>query len=234
MTPDTLAKMIAACPWAKLMPANPKEEWKGHIMTSPVRLMFADLAEPRPYTNAAGQIDASKPPRYGCTVVIPLAGTDGAKLLADECRKLLIARYGQSGAHMPLPLKSSDTPTKKGEIRSQKYKGFVPGSFFFGCNSQRKPKFLVGGTEGFDAAHFYPGAWVRLTVHAYLYKAGANEGVSVGLDTVQFLAHDERLGGGAAAPDMPEAPVFPAPMMPAAPAPAVNGAAPRGNPPSWV
>ena len=42
----------------------------------------------------------------------------------------------------------------------------------------------------------YSGRWARVTCNPYWFKTGSNKGITLGLQNVQMLDHDENLGGG--------------------------------------
>jgi Protein of unknown function (DUF2815) len=47
-----------------------------------------------------------------------------------------------------------------------------------------------------DASEVYGGRWCVATLRPYAYNAKQNKGVALGLQRVQLLQHDDRIGGG--------------------------------------
>lgn len=70
---------------------------------------------------------------------------------------------------------------------------------FLRLNSKDRPGvvFANGTTCGEDKSHeVYGGRWAFVTVRPFAYETDGNKGVSLGLQNVQLLEDDERLGGG--------------------------------------
>jgi hypothetical protein len=73
------------------------------------------------------------------------------------------------------------------------------GMYFFNCKSDRKPGIVDKDcNEILDPDEVYSGCWGRVSVNFYPYSVNGNKGVAVGLNNVQKLKDDQRLGGAAA------------------------------------
>lgn len=107
------------------------------------------------------------------------------------------------------------TPFLKAE--EYKYEGHLPGWTFLRLSAISKPQIVelkngvVTRITDDDPEIVYGGRWAQVTVNPFPYpKAGAqslgNNGISLGLNNVMLLNHDEALGGRMKAEDEFEAP----------------------------
>ena len=67
-------------------------------------------------------------------------------------------------------------------------------------SAKYKPDFIYPNGKPISASEInnevYSGRWARISVNPYWFKTKAQSGVTLGLQNVQLLDHDENLGGG--------------------------------------
>ena len=71
--------------------------------------------------------------------------------------------------------------------------------YFLNANSTQKPGIVDKDlNEILDPDEVYSGSWGRASINFYPFNVNVNRGVGVGLNNIQKLRDDERLGGGRA------------------------------------
>lgn len=74
--------------------------------------------------------------------------------------------------------------------------GYAAGAIFINLKSEQKPGVVDENVQDIiDSTKLYSGCWLRATVNAFAYEQKGNAGVSFGLNNVQFVKHDEPIGG---------------------------------------
>ncbi len=161
----------------------------GNIRLPRARLYYPHFFKPQ---LRKGETDQSKA-KYQTTVLLPKA-VEMAVLLkvVDDCA---IDKWGADYARklkVKKPfLKTEDQP-KMSELVDD-----YP--VFLRLNSKDKPGivFASGQPCGEDKSHeVYGGRWAFVSVRAFAYDTDGNKGISLGLQNVQLLEDDDRLGGG--------------------------------------
>ena len=136
--------------------------------------------------------------KYSVSILLPPAADLAAlKKLASDTVK---AKWG---AELPKKLKSPvlDAFTVSEEADKGPYAGYDKGWTLIRVSTKLMPGFadqrgvgILPSSARFDEL-FYSGAWIRAEVNAFAYDVDGNRGVSFGLQNVQFIKHDEQLGG---------------------------------------
>ena len=165
----------------------------GNIRTCPVRLSFTYLAEAREPENP------KQKPKYSALLLFP-KGAD-ISLLVNACKTSATEEHGADA------LKLVETGKIKWPLKDQGKMTRDDGEMWDGCEAgakaveaktERRPGTVDASASPCDPAKLYSGCWALVTVHTF---AGSHEKggkyVSVGLNNLQFLADDERFGGGA-------------------------------------
>lgn len=147
------------------------------VITPVGTLSFPNLSEP----NEKG--------KYGASIVFA-PGTDLSDLqgLIDEAVNTIVP----SGVNT----KALKLPMQRDGSEKEQYGGpYVEGARFF----EAKTNFPPGIVDGKRAPildvreECYPGAQVRLQVHAFYYDVDGSKGIAFGLDNVQKAGEGERL-----------------------------------------
>lgn len=161
----------------------------GNIILPRGRLMYPFFFKP---TLPQGETDQEKA-RYQCSVIFP-STADLSVLLKEVDAKAADA----FGADFKTKFK-----VKKPFLKTEDYPkmGDLVAAFpvFVRCNSKDRPQVVRADMSNVDesqAEEVYPGRWALVSVRPYAYdhKTGG-KGISLGLQNVQLLDHDERLAG---------------------------------------
>lgn len=174
----------------------------GSIVTPVCRLAFVHIDEP--WSGTGGGDDDDDNPRKGkgkyTVTALFRKGEDLSilKLAAQRARK---QKWGDK-----IPARYTDSIRKQDEKVDQ-YDGFVKGAFFMNCGSKFKPQ-IIGPTvsDSFDEDGIYSGCYCRLNLNTYAYggekRHKGNNGVSFGLQKIQFIRDGDRLTGGSPADEV--------------------------------
>lgn len=132
--------------------------------------------------------------RYQTSIVFP-KGVD-LTLIATEVESACIAEFGKdykTKYKVKKPFLKSEEQPKMSDIKDD-----FP--IFVRTNSPNRPQVVRANMTPVDAGdesdEVYPGRWARVSVRVYAYDhPTGGKGVSLGLQNVQLLEHDERFGG---------------------------------------
>ena len=186
MTPEALAKLIKAFPV--------KELGTGNIRTCPVRLSYANLFKPIQGTDDNGQ--PSGDPKYSVALLFPVGAN--ISLLSEAAKHAAIEKFGPKAASLRLKMPIRDQ-IEKADRDGNLPTGYAEGAAFFNCTSKQKPGIVDAfGAPITDESKVYSGQWALVTVRPFGFE-NRSKGVAFGLQNVQIIADDERLGGGRAA-----------------------------------
>lgn len=168
----------------------------GNIITPKGRMMYPALFKP---TLPMDEKDESKA-RYQVSLLFPK--TADLSLLAKAIDALCVEKWGadyKTKLRVRKPfLKSEDYPKMGAEIIEN-----FP--MFIRTNSKDRPGVVRADTTNVgeaDANEVYGGRWACISVRPYAYdhKTGG-KGISLGLQNVQVLDHDDVLGGSRPRPE---------------------------------
>lgn len=168
----------------------------GNIITPKGRMMYPALFKP---TLPMDEKDESKA-RYQVSLLFPKSAD--LSLLAKAIDALCIEKWGadyKTKFRIRKPfLKSEDYPKMGPEIIEN-----FP--MFIRTNSKDRPGVVRADTTNVseaDANEVYGGRWACISVRPYAYdhKTGG-KGISLGLQNVQVLDHDDVLGGSRPRPE---------------------------------
>lgn len=142
-----------------------------HTLTPDFRLAFPALLQPQSYEG--------KPGAYGLMLLIPKA----ADMSALKAMYLAAVPAGTKGVR-PL-LRDGDTDQLS-----------FPGFWFCRAKSKFRPVVVSPSgtavlTDEQVAAKCYPGCWMRARVSAYYYDKQGNKGVSLNIESLQWLRDGE-------------------------------------------
>lgn len=99
---------------------------------------------------------------------------------------------GKKPANLKLPLRDGDAERAD---EAPEYEGM----FFLNANSNSKPGIVDKDlNEILDPDEVYSGCWGRASINFYPFNSNGNKGVGAGLNNIQKLKDDERLGAARA------------------------------------
>lgn len=113
------------------------------------------------------------------------------------------AEYFGGKDKVPYGVRSKDLGKSSGwPFRDQGQKegdNYEPGALFLShVSTRRAPKIVDRARQPItDMDKVYSGVWAICSLNVYGYNNEGNKGISFGLNNVQIIADDERLGGGA-------------------------------------
>lgn len=160
------------------------------VVTGLVRLSYVQIFNKRSFTEGT---DA----KYSLCVLVPKKDTKTLKKIQAAVKAAaeegISTKFnGKKPSNMHLPLRDGD---EERADETPEYKDM----YFFNCKSDRKPGIVdKDRNEILDPDEVYSGCWGRVSVNFYPYSVNGNKGVAVGLNNVQKLKDDQRLGGAAA------------------------------------
>lgn len=160
------------------------------VVTGLVRLSYVQIFSKRSFTEGT---DA----KYSLCVLVPKKDTKTLKKIQAAMKSAaeegISTKFnGKKPSNLHMPLRDGD---EERADEAPEYKGM----YFFNCKSDRKPGIVDKDcNEILDPDKVYSGCWGRVSVNFYPYSVNGNKGVAVGLNNVQKLKDDQRLGGAAA------------------------------------
>jgi hypothetical protein len=187
MDKTTIARLLKMFPARKLA--------TGNIATCPVRLSYPQLFVPKSQPGDDGKPGAEK---YSCALLFP-AGADLALLRAAHA-EAAAEKFGAAWAKRNLRSPFRDQG-EKADGEGELPEGYEYGAVFMNvsANKDHPPGVRLRDLTPAKPADIYPGCWAIVTLRAYAYDNPRNKGVAFGLQNVQKLCDDTRLGGGGVA-----------------------------------
>ena len=160
------------------------------VVTGKVRFSYVNIFRSRSFSD--GQ-DA----KYSICLLVPKKDKVTVKKLQaaiDEAVQDGISSKwgGKKPANLKLPLRDGDVERAD---EAPEYEGM----YFFNANSTQKPGIVDKDlNEILDPDEVYSGCWGRASINFYAFNTNGNKGVGAGLNNIQKLKDDERLGGARA------------------------------------
>lgn len=160
------------------------------VVTGLVRLSYVQIFSKRSFTEGTAA-------KYSLCVLVPKKDTKTLKKIQAAMKSAaeegISTKFnGKKPSNLHMPLRDGD---EERADEAPEYKGM----YFFNCKSDRKPGIVDKDcNEILDPDEVYSGCWGRVSVNFYPYSVNGNKGVAVGLNNVQKLKDDQRLGGVAA------------------------------------
>lgn len=198
------------------------------IFIEGVRLSYPNLFTPKTHDDGKQS--------YTCALLVPKNHPAMAQIAAAR-EKVIRAEF--NGKHMTkdLPIKDGDVGQIDPITRQPNGPGPAPGHWVLNTSAKQKPHTVDQNVQPIlDPGKLYAGCYVNASVSVYAYFQATGNGITFGLDGVQWAADGERLDGRPEAGDMfkpvagapapvapapgftPPAPAFGAPAAPPAPA----------------
>ena len=160
---------------------------KTKIVTGLVRFSYMHVLEP--YAHNEGE-----DPKYSMSVLIKEDDKATLKKI-DSAIKAAIEEGKEK--HGWKSTKTLKLPLRDGEEREENEEYL--GMKFLNASSKRRPQIVDASLNPIiDEDEIYSGAWGRVSLNFYPFQVSGNKGVAVGLNNIQKLKDDDRLGGSAA------------------------------------
>ena len=160
------------------------------VITGKVRFSYVNIFKSRAFRE--GQ-DA----KYSICLLIPKEDKATLHKIAaaiDEAVQEGISSKwgGKKPKNLKLPLRDGD---EERADEAPEYEGMM----FLNANSNTKPGIVDKDlNEVLDPDEVYSGCWGRASINFYAFDSNGNRGVGVGLNNIQKLKDDERLGAARA------------------------------------
>lgn len=154
------------------------------LVTNEVRLNFAHIGKPNPKPKKPGLI------QYSVCAMIPKSDKEGIRKFEEAFQIALEESKSIWGGKIPANLKH---PLRDGDENRRQYPEFKD-MMFFNANTMFKPHvFDADRNEILDPTAIYSGCYGRLNIGFYSYANSNNNGIGVGLNSVQKTRDGEPL-----------------------------------------
>lgn len=160
------------------------------VITGKVRFSYVNIFKSRAFQS--GQ-DA----KYSVCLLIPKDDKAIVKkiraAIEEAIQEGIASKWGgKKPGNLKLPLRDGDDERAD---EAPEYEGM----FFLNANSTQKPGIVDKDlNEILDPDEVYSGSWGRASINFYPFNTNGNKGVGVGLNNIQKLKDDERLGAARA------------------------------------
>ena len=161
------------------------------VITNKVRFSYVNIFRSRAFRE--GQ-DA----KFSICLLIPKEDKAGLakiqKAIDEAVQEGISSKWGgKQPKNLHLPLRDGDLERAD---EAPEYEGMM----FLNANSNSKPGIVDKDlNEILDPDEVYSGCWGRASINFFPYDSNGNRGVGVGLNNIQKLKDDERLGAARAA-----------------------------------
>jgi len=130
--------------------------------------------------------------KYGCTLLLP-PDTDLVPI-KHALLDVALEKWGKDKEKWPKLRSTPKTVIKDAEEKD--FSGYEKGWFFINLSSKDQPGVVDAALrEVHESSEAYPGRWARCSVNAYAWDNKFGKGVSLGLNNVMLLKHDDNLSG---------------------------------------
>lgn len=160
------------------------------VVTSPVRLSYANLLEPKSVGGGT--------PKYGVSLIIPKSDTKLIETINSAIDAAIEEGKGKFGGKTPnrntlkLPLRDGDTDRPDDEAYAD--------SYFVNANSMTPPEIVDKSLNAIlERSEIYSGMFARVSISFYAFNSNGNRGIACGLGNVQKIKDGEPLSGRSSA-----------------------------------
>ena len=162
-----------------------------NVTTGKVRLSYVTFETPRLSPDAAP--DAK--PKYSVMLIIPKTDKVTMKALRQAEKVAydegVSSKWGGRKPRVESTIHDGDEPKKSGDP----YGPECAGSWVLNASSVRPPRVVDKNRQPMDVSKVKSGDYARVALNSFPFSGLAN-GVTFGLEAVQFLEEGEPLGGG--------------------------------------
>ena len=170
------------------MRAERKNTMSIKVITGKVRASFVHVFEPQ-------SINGSEP-KYSCSLIIPKSDTVTIGKIREAIEQAKQEGVPKWGGKIPPNLK---LPLRDGDAERADEAPEYEGMYFLNCNSTQKPGIVDKDlNEILDPDEVYSGCWGRASINFFPFNTNGNKGIGVGLNNIQKLKDDDRLGAARA------------------------------------
>lgn len=162
------------------------------VVTSPVRLSYANLLEPKSVGGGT--------PKYGVSLIIPKSDTKLIETINNAIEAAIQEGVSKFGGKVPnrntlkLPLRDGDADRPDDPAYAN--------SYFINANSLTPPEIVDKGLNSIlDRSEIYSGMFARVSINFYAFNSNGNRGIACGLGNVQKTKDGEPLSGRTSAAD---------------------------------
>ena len=158
------------------------------VITGKVRASFVHVFEPAAINGGE--------PKYSCSLIIPKSDTVTIGKIREAVEQAKQEGIPKWGGKLPPNLK---LPLRDGDAERADEAPEYEGMYFLNCNSTQKPGIVDKDlNEILDPDEVYSGCWGRASINFFPFNTSGNKGVGVGLNNIQKLKDDDRLGAARA------------------------------------
>lgn len=164
------------------------------VITGEVRLCYVHLFEPYAY-------EAGQEPKYSCMILIPKS--DKATLAkVKAAQEAAVAQGVATKWGGKKPKKLGNTLRDGDEEQPGEGGDEFDGHYFMNVSCKTAPHVVDRALNPvMDSSEVYSGCYARVSISFFPYATAGNNGVSAGLNNVQFVRDGESLGGRSRAED---------------------------------
>lgn len=157
------------------------------VVTGKVRFSYAHVFE-------AVTIGEGTEKKYSVSILIPKKDKATLAKINEAVEAAKEEGKGKWGGKIPKMLK---LPLRDGDLEKEDDDNYA-GMMFLNASSKRRPQIVDQDlNEILDKEEFYSGCWGRASINFYAFDVSGNRGIAAGLNNLQKLEDDEKLGGGA-------------------------------------
>ena len=162
----------------------------GKVITGLCRFSYVNVWRSRAFRE--GQ-DA----KYSICLLIPKSDKATLKKIKDAIAEA--TEQGISSKWGGKTPKNLHTPLRDGDEERADEAPEYEGMYFLNANSNQKPGIIDRDrNEILDPDEVYSGCWGRASINFFPFNTNGNKGIGVGLNNIQKLKDDERLGAARA------------------------------------
>lgn len=161
------------------------------VITGKVRFSYVNIFRSKAFSQGQDE-------KYSICLLIPKEDKATLKKIRDAIdAEIESGVSSQWGGKKPAKLK---LPLRDGDLEKADEHPEYAGMYFLNATSNDKPGIVDRNKdEILDPSEVYSGCWGRASINFYSFNKNGNRGVGVGLNNIQKLKDDTRLGGSRAA-----------------------------------
>ena len=166
---------------------------KTKVITGPrTRWSYANVWDPKSINGGT--------PKYSVSLIIPKSDTvtiNKIKAAIEAAYKEGEAKLKGNGRSVP-PLSAIKTPLRDGDVERPDDPAYA-NAYFINANSATAPGIVDADRNPILVrSEVYSGVYGRASINFYAFNSNGNKGIGVGLNNIQKLKDDDRLGAARA------------------------------------
>lgn len=152
----------------------------------------------------AKAFETGQQPKYGCTCLLP-PGHPALELIEDALAAAADAKWGKDRPRRLRGLTVEPALKSVADFEKLQTGDITEAWSFVRVSSLDPPAVVDANVQEIGAGDLrrecYSGRWAHVSCNAYAYERQTGSGVTLGLNSVQLLRHDKRLGAGRPRPE---------------------------------